>query len=146
MSQTRVPARPSDGITAGTAWTIGIAAVVIVAGMFYVLWRGQFAAAPRYLFDTPTQAVEAGYCLAVAQDVVPTGAPIGSYFDEATQFWIKRMRTLNAPMGPSIASGRARLSADVSRSGRSSEDWLETAMTACSNRALMYGGRFKAFD
>lgn len=146
MSRTPVQTRQDDGITAATAWTIGIVAVVAIAGMFYILWRGQFAAAPRYVFDMPTPAVEAGFCLSVAQDVVPAGAPIGSYFDEAAQFWIKRMRTIGAPMGPSIASARARIATSLATSGKSSEDWLQNAMEVCSNRALMYGARFRAFD
>ncbi|MFT3689335.1 hypothetical protein [Paenirhodobacter sp.] len=146
MAQMRAHIRADHKISAHTAWTIGIVAVVAICTMFYILWRGQFAAAPLYVFDTPSSQVEAGYCLAVAQDAVPTGAPVGSYFDESAQFWIKRMRTLGVQMGPAITSGRTRLSADISRSGMSSEDWLQHAMEICSRRALMYGARFRTFD
>lgn len=137
---------PRAGMSPAAAYGLGVLGLLAVAAMFYGVYRSQFAAPPGYLFGTPTQPVEAGYCLIVAQDVIPSGAPIGSYVDEAAQFWIKRLRQLGADMGPAIAKARERLGRDLSASGGDSEIWLRNAMELCSNRAVMYGARFRAFD
>ena len=77
---------PRTGMSPAVAYGLGVLGLLAVAAMFYGVYRSQFAAPPGYLFGTPTQPVEAGYCLIVAQDVIPSGAPIGSYVDEAAQF------------------------------------------------------------
>lgn len=126
-----------------SGWAAGVG---LVAVLFVILWKTQFAAPPGYLFGTPTESQEAGYCLAVAQDVVQGGAPVGSYIDEAARFWMQRLRDLGEPMGSSIVSARRLLAEDIMQNGAAPRDWLESAMEMCSNRAVMYGVRFRAFQ
>lgn len=127
-------------------WGGGSALVVLVAGLFWGVTKSQFAAPPGYLFGTRSLAIEAGYCLSVAQGIVIGGAPIGSYFDEAAQFWIKRLRDLGEGMAPAIAAGQAKLSSDQMMAGPKSNVWYQYAMDQCSNRALAYGAHFRSFD
>ncbi|PYF08608.1 hypothetical protein C8J30_11224 [Rhodobacter viridis] len=127
-------------------WGGGFALVVLVAVLFWGVWKTQFAAPPGHLFDTPSLDVEAGYCLSVAQSIVPSGAPPGSYFEEAAQFWVKRMRDIKSDMGPAIAQGRAKLAVDKQASGQKASVWLQYAMDLCSRRALNYGAHFRSFD
>lgn len=129
-----------------TIWGGGAVVLVVVAGLFWGVSKSQFAAPPGYLFGTPTLEIEAGYCLNVAQGIVHGGAPIGSYFDEAAQFWIKRLRDLQADMAPAIAAGAAKLSADQFAAGPKANVWYQFAMDQCSNRALAYGAHFRSFD
>lgn len=129
-----------------TVWGGGLAALLAVGVLFWGVWKTQFAAPPGYLFNTPTQAIEAGYCLSVAQMIVPSGAPIGSYFDEAAQFWVKRLRDLKVDMGPAIEAGRTKMSADKRAAGPKANVYLQYAMDQCSNRALTYGAHFRSFD
>lgn len=129
-----------------TVWGGGTALVVLVAGLFWGVSKSQFAAPPGYLFGTRTLAIEAGYCLSVAQGIVIGGAPIGSYFDESAQFWIKRLRDLGGSMAPAIAAGQAKLSADQRAEGPKANVWYQYAMDQCSNRALAYGAHFRSFE
>lgn len=137
---------PDEELSPLALWGGGAFVVVLVAGLFWGVIKTQFAAPPGYLFGTPTQAIEAGYCLSVAQNIVPGGAPIGSYFDEAAQFWIKRLRDLGGPMAPAIAAGRAKLATDKTNAGPKANVWYQFAMDQCSNRALTYGAHFRSFD
>jgi len=125
---------------------LGGAGMVLVASLFWMVWRSQFAAPAGYLFGTPTQPVEAGYCLAVAQSVYPGGPPTGGYVAEAAQFWIERLRGFDGGMAKAIAAGQARLSRDLMASHGAEAQWLASALEACSRRALNYGARFRAFD
>lgn len=120
--------------------------VLLVGGLFWAVWKTQFAAPPGYLFETPSLAIEAGYCLNVAQMIVPGGAPIGSYFDEAAQFWVKRLRGLNTDMAGAIAQGRTKLARDQMAAGPKANVWFQYAMDQCSNRAVTYGAHFRSFD
>lgn len=136
-----------DGGGAGAAWRLlGYGALaVLVAGLFYVTWKSQFAASAGYLFGTPSPAVEAGYCLSVARQIQP-GAPIGGYVDEARTFWIARLRAYGGDMGGAIAAGEAKLGKDLAAVPGRTRIWLMDAMEACSTRALMLGHRFRAFE
>ena len=127
-------------------WLLGIGVACLLAVLFFLTWRSQFAAPPGYLFGTPTQAVEAGYCLVVAQDVARGANLPGSYFDEAAQFWVKRLQGYDAPMGAAIAQGRSYLGRDMLASRGPDITWLRAAMDKCSNRALHYGARFRTFE
>jgi len=127
-------------------WGGGFLLVVAVAGLFWGVWKTQFAAPAGHLFDTPDIEVEAGYCFSVAQMIVPSGAPPGSYFDEATQFWLKRLRDIKADMGPAIAKGRTKMSMDRQAAGAKSNVWLQYAMDQCSIKAINYGASFRSFD
>ncbi len=137
---------PDEELSPLTLWGGGAVLLAMVGLLFWGVWKTQFAAPPGYLFGTRTQAIEAGYCLSVAQLIVPAGAPIGSYFDEAAQFWVGRLRGLKADMGPAIAAGRAKLSTDKAASGPKANVYLQYAMDQCSNRALTYGAHFRSFD
>ena len=137
---------PDEELSPVLVWGGGFALVLLVSGLFWGVWKTQFAAPSGYLFNTPTLAIEAGYCLSVAQAIVPSGAPPGSYFEEAAQFWVKRLRDIEADMGPAIAKGRAKLSVDKQNSGQKSSVWLQYAMDLCSQKAVTYGARFRSFD
>lgn len=137
---------PEEELSPLLVWGGGFALLVLVAGLFWGVWKTQFAAPSGYLFNTPTLAVEAGYCLSVAQSIVPSGAPPGSYFEEAAQFWVKRLRDIDAQMGPAIAQGRAKLAVDKQASGGKASVWLQYAMDLCSGRAVTYGAHFRSFD
>lgn len=137
---------PEEELSPLLVWGGGPALLLLVAGLFWVVWKSQFAAPSAHLFNTPTLAVEAGYCLNVAQSIVSSGAPPGSYFEEAAQFWVKRMRDIEAEMGPAIAQGRAKLAADKQSSGQKSSVWLQHAMDLCSQKAITYGAHFRSFD
>ncbi|HEY0213710.1 MAG TPA: hypothetical protein VGC40_09005 [Paenirhodobacter sp.] len=127
-------------------WIWGGVGVAVVLGLFAMVWQSQFAAAQGYLFDTRSPAEESGYCLAVAQDVFSGGPPVGSYVDEASKFWLKRLRSQDAPMGPTIVQARKRLSENLLASTSSNEAWMTNAMDLCSRRAVMYGMKFRAFE
>ncbi|MFC3058110.1 hypothetical protein [Paenirhodobacter populi] len=141
----RNPTR-SEGTRPGVIWAWAVAGVILVGGLFYLVWKSQFAAAQSYLFDTGSVAEESGYCLAVAQDVVAGGPPVGSYVDEAAKFWLNRLKATGAPMGPVIVQARKRLAGDLNRRAGSNEDQMAQAMEVCSRRAVMYGMRFRAFQ
>lgn len=132
----------------GAVWrrsALATAGLVLIGSLFWMVWTSQFAAPPGYLFGTPTQAVEAGYCLAVAQSVYPGGPPTGGYVAEAAQFWIARLQGFGG-MAPAIAAGQARLSRDLAASRGAEAEWMADALEACSRRALNYGARFRAFE
>lgn len=137
---------PDEQLSPVLVWGGGFALLLLVSGLFWGVWKTQFAAPPGHLFDTPTLEVEAGYCLSVAQSIVPSGAPPGSYFDEAAQFWVKRLKDIKADMGPAIAAGRAQLSGDKRAAGAKSAAWMQYAMDLCSRRAVNYGAHFRSFD
>lgn len=126
--------------------SVSAVGAVAVAGLFWMSWKSQFAAPPGYLFGTPSQPVEAGYCLAVAQSIYPGGAPTGGFFAEAADFWVARLRSYGGDLAKAIASGQAALSRDLTASQGLETAWLNGAMESCSNRALNYGAHFKSFD
>ncbi|PCD77157.1 hypothetical protein [Pseudothioclava arenosa] len=140
----KVEVRAEGDFPAWLLWGGGAVLVALVAGLFFLTWKSQFAAPPGYLFGTPSLGAEAGYCLAVAQDVSPGGAPSGSYFDEAAQFWLGRLKGYDAPMGEEIAAGRAKLGADLGIFDGPDRVWLRDAMEVCSRRALNYGAKFRS--
>ncbi|MCT2540096.1 hypothetical protein OE699_04590 [Sedimentimonas flavescens] len=117
--------------------------LAVVAGLFWLVWESQFAAPAGYLFDTPTQPVEAGYCLAVAQAVGAGGVPVGGPISEAQDFWIARLRGYTSDMARPIAAGQAALARDMAQTDRA---WLLDAMEACMRRAITYGAHFRSFD
>jgi len=139
--------RNDDSISTRALWTLGVALAALAVALFWAVWRSQFTASPGYLFDTPTRAVEAGYCLGVATDVVPGGAPIGSYFDEAARFWVSRLREeARGDLARAIAEGRARLMEDRTAARDKADAWLRFAMDRCSDRAVTYGAHFRSFE
>ncbi len=127
-------------------WMWGGLGAAVVLGLFFLVWKSQFATTQGYLFDTPTESQESAYCLAVAQDVFPGGPPVGSYVDEAAKFWLLRLREQGAPMGQTLVQARTRLSGNLRASTSSPEAWLTNAMDICSRRAIMYGMKFRAFE
>lgn len=136
-----------EDLPAPLLWAGGGLLVVVVAGLFWAVWKSQFAAPPGYLFDTPTEAIEAGYCLAVAQEYLPAGAPVGSLQDEAAQFWIGRLRRLDVSgMGPAIAAGRGKLGADLRASHGRERAWFDFALDRCTRRAMNYGAHFGSLE
>lgn len=141
-------ARHSDDGLSPRAF-LGVAGVLalVTAGLFWSVWRGQFTAGPGFLFDTPSRQVEAAYCWNVATGIVPGGAPIASYFDEAARFWVERLRKLDPDnMAHDIAEGHARLMADRAGAREKAGVWFQFAMDQCSHRAVTYGAHFRSFD
>jgi hypothetical protein len=129
-------------LSARAVWSLGGLSAAGIAALFFLTWQSQFAAPPGYLFDTPSQPVEAGYCLSVAQEL---GGGGGGYVDEAARFWVARLRGYDADMGRAIADGRAWLGRDQAVQTARGVQWLFYAMDQCSNRAVSYGARFQAF-
>lgn len=127
-------------------WLVGIGGVCLLSVLFFLTWKSQFAAPPGYLFGTPTQAAEAGYCLAVAQDVARGSSLPGSYFDEAAQYWVKRLQGYEVRMGTAISQGRSYLGRDLQQVSGAESAWLRDAMDRCSTRAVNYGAHFRAFN
>ena len=128
-------------------WGGGLLLLAVVCFLFYAIWRTQFTRSAGYLFDTSSASVEAGYCLNVAQMIVPGGAPIASYFDEAAQFWTARLRKIDPEgMARAIIAGQVKLMADKTAAGPKSNVWFQYAMDQCSNRAVNYGFHFRSFD
>lgn len=116
----------------------------LCAGLFWLTWKSQFAAPPGYLFNTPTQPIEAGYCLAVARAL--SGGMGGGYIGEAQDFWLKRVLEFSGDVAGNIAKGEAGLGRHLIAHEGPDRTWLIEAMDACSNRAVNYGARFRAFD
>ncbi|SOB92923.1 hypothetical protein [Rhodobacter maris] len=137
---------PEEEFSPFLIWGGGAAFAVALAVLFWLLWKSQFTAPVGYLFDTPDLGAEAGYCLSVAQKVVPTGAPEGSFYDEAAQFWIRRLRGLDMDMGAAIARGRGKLARDSAAVGDRAPEWGLAAMERCARRAINYGAHFRAFE
>jgi len=145
MPRTATRRIKDDELSPRVIWGGGLALAVVVPLLFWLVWKSQFAAAPGYLFGTPTLPVEAGYCLAVTHHISPMGVPRGSYFDQAADFWIQRMIGLKSDMAGAIAAGEARLSRDMN-AAPTRNGWLQYAMDQCSYRAVNYGARFRVFD
>lgn len=122
-------------------WTWALLAACAVVGLFVMTWKSQFAAPPGYLFATPSQPIEAGYCLSVAQEIGSDG-----YVDEAVRFWIARLGSYGADMGRAIAEGRAALGRDQALQEARGVKWLFYALDQCSNRAVTYGAHFESFN
>ncbi|MEX1660686.1 hypothetical protein [uncultured Thioclava sp.] len=121
-----------------------IGSLVLVA-LFWMTWKSQFAAPAGYVFETPTQAIEAGYCLTVVRQVAPGGS-FGGYLDEARGFWLQRLRDFGGDLAGNIAQSEALLGRHLAAFPGPDRVWLMDAMDACSNRALIYGVRFRAFE
>ncbi|KFE35830.1 hypothetical protein [Thioclava atlantica] len=133
---------PSLPMRAYLAFAVG---AVMLVGLFWLTWRSQFAAPPGYLFDTPSQPVEAAYCLAVARGVAP-GATGGGYLGEAHDFWLQRVRDFGGDLAGTLTLGEKLLGDHLGTQRGAVRLWLIEAMDACSNRALNYGAHFAAFD
>ncbi|KEO56100.1 hypothetical protein [Thioclava pacifica] len=142
--------RPSSRTQAETAlpFRVYIAFVlgaVFLTGLFWLTWKSQFAAPLGYLFDTPSEGVEAGYCLAVARTIAPGGGG-GGYVGEAQDFWLNRLMGFGGDLAGNIAKGEAALGSHLLAKKGPERLWLIDAMDACSNKAINYGARFRAFD
>lgn len=115
-----------------------VAVVMLVAALFWLNWKIQFAAPPGYLFDMPTPEAEAGYCLAVAQDFGRD--PVSA---EVADFWVSRLVALKRGMGGPIAEGRAALARDLGGAAGGQADYLRSAMLACADRTVTYGAHLR---
>lgn len=124
-------------------WVGALAMMLVLAVLFWATWKGQFAAPPGYLFNTPSQPVEAGYCLAVAQAIAPQGLPIRGFVPEVADFWVKRLRSYGGNLGGAIAAGQAALGRDLATTGVIENAYLSNALEACSLRAINYGYHFR---
>ncbi|KEP70967.1 hypothetical protein DL1_13835 [Thioclava dalianensis] len=126
-------------------YVLGALGLSGLAVLFWMTWKSQFAAPAGYLFETPTQPVEAGYCLAVARQVVP-GASYGGYITEAKEFWLQRLLDFSGPLASNIMRGEIALNRHLQAFEGPDRAWLMNAMDSCSHRALTYGARFKSFE
>ncbi|WP_143593774.1 hypothetical protein [Thioclava sp. F36-7] len=121
-----------------------VVVISVAGGLFYLAWKSQFAAPPSYLFDTPTQPIEAAYCLAVVRAL--SGGGSGGYIGQAQDFWLKRLLTFSGDVAGNIAKGEDALGHHLIGRPVPDRQWLVDAMDRCSNRAVNYGAHFGAFD
>lgn len=136
---------PADTVLPLRAYLAFVLGAVFLTGLFWLTWKSQFAAPLGYLFDTQTEGVEAGYCLAVARTIAPGGGG-GGYVGEAQDFWLKRLMGFRGDLAGNIAKGEAALGRHLLVGKAPERLWLIDAMDACSNKAINFGARFRAFD
>ena len=116
-----------------------------VAGLFWMVWRDQFAAPSGHLYGMADAAGEAAYCLAVAERIAEiTGgradARLRVHLDEQIGFW-------RARAGPRPGLGRAMLGRATAGPGVNEGAHLHLAVQDCALRAIsFYGHRFAGFD
>ncbi|MBN2741887.1 MAG: hypothetical protein JXR35_13395 [Rhodobacteraceae bacterium] len=121
-----------------------VGASVLIA-LFWMTWKSEIAAPAAHVFQTPSQEVEAAYCLAVVRQIAP-GGRFGGYLDEAQDFWLHRLMNYGGDLAENLTQGEAFLGRHLSTFPGPDRVWLMDAMDACSNRALVYGFRFRAFE
>lgn len=118
---------------------------VLVIGIFWLVWMEGKQRARPYLYSTPDPAVEAGYCLAVAERAreLTRGrgeAALEMFLSENITFW--RTRVAGAS-----GAGRAALGADLAAPGVQEQAHLHLALQDCGQRAVtLYGHRFSTLD
>ncbi|OCX59998.1 hypothetical protein BFP70_18035 [Thioclava sp. SK-1] len=127
-------------------WGLGPGAIVTVIGLFYLVWNNQFAAPAAYLFNTPTQEVEAGYCLAAFQQVQTGVSGAGNFISEGQQFWIKRLGSFDSDFSKSAVSGRAALGRDLQKIQGREREWIREVVVQCGDKSLNYGAKYSSFD
>lgn len=116
-----------------------------VAGLFWMVWRDQFAAPSGHLYGMADAAGEAAYCLAVAERIREiTGGRsdprLERHIDEQIGFW--RSRATGA-----IGKGRAALARDSGAPGVNEQAHLHLAVQDCGLRAItFYGHRFALME
>jgi hypothetical protein len=77
---------------------------------------------------------------------IAPGGSFGGYLDEAQDFWLKRVMAYGVDLAGNLAQGESYLGRHLSSFPGPDRVWLMDAMDACSNRALAYGLRFRAFQ
>jgi hypothetical protein len=116
------------------------AAGLVVALLFWLNWKIQFAAPAGFLFASSSASVEAGYCLAVAQEAGRD--PLSA---EIADFWVARLAASRTDMGRAIAKGRVALGRDLAATSGDRREWVREAMLNCADRAVTYGARLARF-
>ena len=117
----------------------------LLIGIFWLVWVDGKRQPGAYLFSTPDPAVEAGYCLAVAERGRELTRGQGevrleAFLSENIDFW-------RARVGASAGAGRAALGADLAVPGVEEQSHLHLALQDCGNRAVaLYGHRFSSMD
>ncbi|WP_339112249.1 hypothetical protein [Thioclava sp. GXIMD2076] len=138
-----------EGLPAWVKWGLFPAMLGGFGWAFYAVSQSQFAAPASYLFNTPSEAVEAAYCMVVAEDVHPNRVPPGSYLSEARNFWMTRLREISGSgMGAALVKARVQLTRDIDRVQRPNprKEWLEFTVGECSHKATNYGMKFREFQ
>jgi hypothetical protein len=115
-----------------------IAAVLVLIGLFYLVWRQGQAGPTGYLFGTRGADSEAGYCLAVAERAGEitrgTGDPrFEQHLGEAIAFWRGRVEGASG-------MGRTRLARDSNAPGVIEADLVRRAIGDCADRASRFYG------
>ena len=117
----------------------------LLVGLFWLVWVDGKRQPGSYLFSTPDAAVEAGYCLAVAERgrELTRGqgaAQLEAFLSENIDFWRTRV-------GEGAVAGRAALGADLAATGVQEQAHLHLALQDCAQRAVaLYGHRFLSMD
>lgn len=124
---------------------LGVLGCGMLAVLFWLTWKSDIAAPPSHTFETPSQEVEAAYCLAVVRQIAP-GGRFGGYLGEAQDFWLKQLMTYGGDMAGNLTQGETLLGRHLATFPGPDRVWLMDAMDVCSNRALAYGFRFRAFQ
>lgn len=119
--------------------------VALLIGIGWLVWVDGKRQPGSYLFATPDPAVEAGYCLAVAERAreLTFGqgeARLEAFLSENIDFWRSRV-------GDKAVAGRAALGADTAKPGVQEQSHLHSALQDCGQRAVgLYGHRFASMD
>lgn len=113
----------------------------LLIGIFWLVWVDGKRQPGAFLYSTPDPAVEAGYCLAVAERARELTRGQGevtleTFLSENIDFW--RTRVAGA-----AGAGRAALGADLAAPGVQEQAHLHLALQDCGQRAVaLYGHRF----
>ncbi|WP_339107644.1 hypothetical protein [Thioclava sp. GXIMD4216] len=138
-----------DGLPAWVKWGLFPVMIGGFGWAFFAVSQSQFAAPASFLFNTPTQEVEAAYCMVVAEEIHPNLVPPGSYISEARNFWMERLRKIAGPtMGEALLKARVQLTRDIEQVTKPNpkREWLEFTVSECSHKATSYGMRFREFQ
>lgn len=122
-------------------WFISGLIGLVLAGVLWLVWLDGKNAPGGTLFHTPNAAVEAGYCLAVAERAreITRGQAdrkLEGFITESIDFWRGRL-------GQGAVQGQAALGRDLAKPGVNEGAHLHLAIQACGRRAVaLYGHSF----
>lgn len=136
------------------------AGAAVLGVMAWAAFSGAPSQERRYLYDTPTPAAEAAYCLAVAQRVGEITHGLGErrlewFLREQTEYWVARVTRNGADrvsvqgssaMANVFSDGRARLMRDTQARDVNEQAHLHLALQRCGERSLAQGARVRSME
>lgn len=126
-------------------WFWGGLAALALIGLFYLNWKTGHTAPSGYLYEMPSSASEAGYCMAVVERIreITHGrgkAKLEAFIDEQISFWRGRVKN-------GATMGRVALARDSTAPGVNEGAHLHLAIQDCGIRAVaFYGVRFQSME